>query len=199
MVHNGYAWHYRPSHHIVSGLVTTEDLDLVTKPGHRLLSMGAHPAYLERILIDLGLPATHLTIADSDPRIVECPGDMQKIHCTMLGHWPELGQFDRIIFPESLCIALTDAISKAGPITDSKLPHPTDALEATLLAQVLSEALHCLAPGGIIRANGPMSHPNVVRAVSRILESQGEHHAIHYTRYLMTMESRTDASMVQFS
>lgn len=198
MVHNGYAWHYRPSHHIVSGLVTTEDLDLVTKPGHRLLSMGAHPAYLERILVALGLPADHLTIADIDPRIVECPGYMQKIHCTMLGHWPELGQFDRIIFPESLCIALTDAISKAGPITDSKLPHPTDALEAKLLAQVLSEALHCLTPGGIIRANGPMSHPNVIRVASTMLESQSNHHVIHYSRYLMTIQQQANHSALHF-
>lgn len=184
--HDGYAWHYRPSHHAARGLISAEDVAMLSAPGRRLLSIGAFPAALEHCLVTVGLPPEHLTITDIDPRILTCPIPCKKQQFDALEPWPaDLGHFDRILFPESLCIMFTDRLRTAE--LDHSVPHATDPLEAKLLAHVLGSALSHLAPGGIIRADGPMSHPKVVQAASQILTAQGHTHSIAYERYLLTV------------
>ncbi len=181
-------WLYRPSHHIATGLITEEDIELLKKPDRRLLSVGACPAYLERLLIELGVPADNILVADNDPALSDIPGPIQKIIFDMNEAWPLTGTFDRIIFPESLCISISDRMREdPKPVTSSE-PHPTDARESELLAAILRQALERLKPGGIIRANGPMSHPNVMALMSRKLQEKGLTPVIDCQRFFLKLQ-----------
>lgn len=179
-----YSWLYRPSHHVATGLITKKDLELLMQPEKRMLSVGAHPAYLEQLLCILGVPAEHIFIADKDPGIALADGLMDRIIFDATGIWPEkIGTFDLIIFPESLCMAV------GGDTKDKKDPKDFsgDAKEAAALAVILQQALKKLRDGGEIRANGPQSHPNVVKAATKILEDAGQKADIHYERYFLTV------------
>lgn len=184
MLHDGYSWHYRPSHHALTGLVTPADF------GKTILSVGAHPAAFERILVELGLPRDQLLVADHEPRLLEATPELRTIVFDLTEPWPEIGTFDLIVFPESLCIALADRIDREGrptPTPDNEFP--SDAREAELLACVLMEALGRLRPGGEIRANGPQSHPNVVTAARAVLDRQGFAHVLEYERYFLRVRA----------
>lgn len=185
MKSDGYSWLYRPSHHASTGLVTAADVAMLSKPGKRLLSVGGHPAYLERALLALGVPAGNIVVADAFPAVTEAGLPFQTVQFDMLGPWPDIGTFDLIVFPESLCIAFTDRLNVGEAKSDA--PFPTDALEAKLLASALREALSRLQPGGEIRANGPQSHPNVVKAARSLLEATGHRHELDYKRYFMAV------------
>ncbi len=174
-----YSWLYRPSHHADTGLIREEDIARLQSGS--LLSIGAYPAALERVLIALSVPAPHITVADVLPEILNVEGGMQKLCFDGTGVWPETGLFDLILFPESLCIALTD---KLKHLTSRK---ERDAAEAEMLGRIVQQALTRLKPGGEIRANGPMSHPNVVRTMSAQLRAEGRAHTVHYARYFVTI------------
>lgn len=187
MKSDGYSWLYRPSHHASTGLVTDADVKFLSRPDARLLSVGGHPAYLERTLMELGVPVASIVVADVSPAVTEVALPFETVHFDMLGPWPEIGTFDRIIFPESLCIALTDRLKKAGPHGDA--PYATDPQEARLLSEVLCSALARLRPGGEIRANGPQSHPNVVKAARSLMEARGHPHELDYQRYFLKVKN----------
>ena len=180
-----YSWLYRPSHHIESGLIVEGDIVSLTRFANRVLSVGAHPLYLERVLLELGVPSSNIVAADHNIAIIDIDCAAEKIIFDMTQAWPQIGEFDLIIFPESLCIAIRDTIKKEGTAaTDNRFP--TDAREAELLAHVLGEALMRLKPGGEIRANGPMSHPNVVKSAGGHLNAKGLKHHIGYDRFFLT-------------
>jgi hypothetical protein len=179
-----YSWLYRPSHHIKTGLITEVDVDAL-KNGKRLLSIGAFPAHLEKVMVAYGVPSETIVIADSDSGMTSEKFPMNAVQFDCTKEWPELGMFDIIIFPESLCIALTDTLKKEDLPTEGL--HPTDAREAELLFHVLKNALQILKPDGIIRANGPQSHPTVCKAAEAMLDKRGLMHVLHYQRYFLTM------------
>lgn len=183
MKNDGYSWLYRPSHHASTGLITAADIRPLSLPGKRMLSVGGHPAYLERTLVELGVPAENIVAADVLPAIAEANLPFETVCFDMLGPWPEIGTFDLIVFPESLCIALTDRLKKSGPHGDA--PFATDPQEARLLCDVLCSALARLRSGGEIRANGPQSHPNVVKAARSLVEARGHPHELDYQRYFL--------------
>ncbi len=185
--HGKYSWLYRPSHHAAAGLLTQEDVALLSEKGRRLLSVGAHPAFFERLLPELGVPAENMLLADVDPGLADVCDPIPHIIFDAVGPWPDLGTFDRIIFPESLCIAISDNIKKRGIPDDLENPYANDVLEAQLLAHILTEALARLRPQGVIRANGPMSHPTVVKAMSAMLLKEGIRHAVKYERFFLTV------------
>ncbi|MEI8230891.1 MAG: hypothetical protein WCG83_07205 [Candidatus Peregrinibacteria bacterium] len=182
-------WHFRPSHHVKSGLITLEDVTLLKEPGKRLLSIGATPAMLERTLVALGIPADHILVVDKDPAIAKCAGFIPSMVFDMNDHWPEMGTFDRIIFPESLCIAVGDSIKESESVrSETSGAHPTDESASQLLAQIMRQALERLRPGGIIRANGPMSHPKVIRMMSENLKKEGWEIALENWRFFLSMQ-----------
>ena len=174
---------FRPSHHVSRGLLLAPDLAQLSLPGRRLLSVGAYPACFEYLLCTMGLPAENLVVSDNDPAIAGCRGTMEKVVFDLFEPWPELGAFDMIVFPESLCMALGDRVAVAAP--ESMVPFPKDQVAGRLLAQVLGEALKRLRPDGEIRADGPMSHPNVFRIASVELETAGVPHRIEYERFFV--------------
>lgn len=172
---------FRPSHHVSRGLVGAADVAEMSRAGRRVLSVGAYPAAFERLLCALGVPPENLVVADQDPAIADCPGEMEKVAFDMFDPWPELGTFDLILFPESLCMALGERVAGA----EGAGPFPGDALAGRLLAGVLAEAVRRLRPGGEVRADGPMSHPNVVRAASAALDAAGHPHRLRYERFFL--------------
>lgn len=176
MQSNKYSWLYRPSHHVESGLITEEDIELL-KNGGTLLSLGAHPGYLEQVIVALGVPSKNIVTADSDAAILDT--DVHPLHFSMHDEWPLETKFDRIIFPESLCIALSKKLEQEGWLQNKK-DHSSDAREAELLGNILQQALDHLKPNGIIRANGPQSHPNIIKRVQEKISCE-----ITYERFLM--------------
>lgn len=177
-----YSWLYRPSHHVSTGLITKKDVEILIQPEKRLLSIGAHPAYLEQLLCILGVPAEHIFIADKDVGIALADGLMDRTVFDATGIWPDIGTFDLIIFPESLCMAV-------GGDQKEKVEKDFsgDAKEAETLALIMGQALKKLRPDGEIRANGPMSHPNVVKKMSEILLKAGYPHMVDYSRFFLTI------------
>ena len=191
------SWEYRPSHHVRRGLVGVADLEVLAGAGRRVLSVGAHPCCLERLLCELGVPPEKVVVADRDPDVAACaPGAWAVFD--LLERWPELGRFDLVLFPESLCIALSDRVAAQGPHGGSGA-FPGDALEARLLAHMVGEALVRLAPGGEIRADGPMSHPNVVRTASEALDAAGLQHVLEYDRFFLRVRVSQGLSERRFA
>ena len=191
MKNGSYSWLYRPSHHAETGLITRADIAGLSVPGKRLLSIGAHPAYLEQLLCVMGIPAHNIFIADKDPAVALADGLMDRTIFDATGIWPDIGMFDLIIFPESLCMAVGDG-TKSGETTED--PYPKDKAEASSLAFILGQAFTKLKPNGEIRANGPQSHPNVVKLASDILTKEGHPHAIDYDRFFMTIRRKINVS-----
>lgn len=183
----GYSWLYRPSHHMKSGLVTEADIERL-KGGAHMLSVGAYPAALEQTLVALGVPESSLCIGDKLPEIMEIKDAGKTLHFDLCNDWPNTGAFDVIIFPESLCIAIDDHLPKGLDRTER------DAREAELLAHVLSQALNRLNPGGEIRANGPMSHPAVVKRAAVILAKERQKAEIAYARFFLRVQHRGTAA-----
>lgn len=178
-------WHFRPSHHAATGLLTAEDIALLSEPGRRLLSVGAYPAFLERLLLELGVPGENILLADSDPAIESVAGTIPSAIFDACEPWPDVGTFDRIIFPESLAIALSDRMRENA----SRDLQQKDKFEAALLADILRQALARLRPGGIIRANGPMSHPNVLRTMTATLQEEGLKIEIESQRFFLALRN----------
>ncbi len=185
MKSDDYSWLYRPSHHIETGLITEDDVHAL-KNGNKLLSVGACPAHLERLLVALGVPGENIVIADSNPLLKDIPSSMESLVFDCTKEWPALGLFDLIIFPESLCIALTDTLKKEN-IQSDDTAFPTDAREAELLTHIMKESFDHLTSNGVIRANGPMSHPNVWKKTSAALNASGYPHNLSYDRYFIAL------------
>jgi len=180
-----YSWLYRPSHHAKTGLVRGKDIALLQTG--RVLSVGAAPAMLESVMCALGVPPKNITIADSNPAILTVKSEMHKKHFDMTKPWPDLSHYNLILFPESLCIALTDATRDPQEKTSDHHQFPDDKVHARILAHILGEALSRLHPEGEIRANGPMNHPNVVTAASDLLKKRGIAHSITYERFFLVV------------
>jgi hypothetical protein len=194
------AWHYRPSHHIRRGLCTPSDIIRLQQPGARLLSIGAWPLVFERTLLELGVPVAHLMVADSDPDILTAQHTFEARAFDLTQVWPlDLGTFDLIIFPESLCIALTDCLRQQGQVLGAVGDHfPADEPQAELLARVCAQALAHLRGGGEIRADGPMPHPKVVQRASQLLLEAGWPHTLRYERYLLQVQAADSGAQLAF-
>lgn len=178
----GYSWLYRPSHHIKTGLMKEEDINMLQKG--TLLSIGSAHATLEKVLLKLGAPMRHITISDVQPIPSECTGGMQTYEFDCTETWPMQNEYDVIIFPESLCIALRDRMRGEGYEQNNR--SLWDRRESELLCHVLSEALQHLRCGGELRCNGPMSHPTVVQmAEEKLKEIQKRKYALTYERYFL--------------
>lgn len=183
-------WHFRPSHHAATGLITEADVVLLAQPGRRLLSVGAAPAFLERLLPELGVPAAHIVVTDNDPSILESARPPEAYAFDAHETWPDMGTFDVILFPESLCLSVGETIKARGLLPD--IPDRTamlkarDLIETDLLITLLRQAFARLRPGGVIRANGPQSHPSVNDAVSAALMEEYPH-ALEQRRYFLSM------------
>ena len=190
----GHYWQYRPSHHIATGLLTQENVTFLSEPGRRLLSVGAYPAFLEKVLVELGVPSENILLTDNNPALSQSSDSMQTIIFDLCDAWPAMGTFDRIIFPESLCISITDTIKRRGDhrdVQESDGPHASDAIDTEILTGVLRQAFIRLRTGGILRANGPMRHPNILRAMSAKLTQEGLAHAMDSRRFFLAMWPRS--------
>lgn len=126
---------FGPSWHAQKNLVT-EDIIAKLQNGATLLSVGAGPAHLERLLVKhCSVPTGNITLADKSTQL---PAPFPRVQFDLRKQWPFFAQpFDYVFFPE--CI---------GALDYGKRPRHA------LLAHAASEALNVVKPDGEIRMDG---------------------------------------------
>ncbi|PJA48887.1 MAG: hypothetical protein CO170_01315 [candidate division SR1 bacterium CG_4_9_14_3_um_filter_40_9] len=101
---NSY-FYFAPSRHVNTRLITKTDInDLISDDSKTLLSIGSGSAFLERLLVKLGVKKENITLSDIDPK--HLPKEFKSKIFDMYGSWTDLGdeKYDLIIFPESVLI-----------------------------------------------------------------------------------------------
>lgn len=154
-----YAY-YAPNVHFRKGLVTEANVEnFLEDPDKKMLSVGAGPAYLERLLVHLGINKDRITLADIEPH--DLPDGFARKIFDMSKEWPEFNEdekFDLIVFPES------------PPINDFNKSDEQIVKDFSLL---IERALHHLQPDGEIKMTGNPNHPMVVEKVEQELRKMG--------------------------
>lgn len=141
-------FYFSPSHHVRTGLLTQSDIvDFKSNEFKKILSVGSGPAYLERLLVKLGIHQDNIILADVNA--IHLPKNFKNKIFDMYEDWPEFGdeKFDLIIFPESAIFG------KIGDI-DPEKEH--QKFQETLY-KLISFAFKNLVVGGEIRINGPLN------------------------------------------
>jgi hypothetical protein len=140
-----------PSYHFASGLITEEMIDDL-KQGGNLLSVGAGKAHLELFLVQaLDIPAVSITAADV-ALLDGLPFATRQFD--MYDAWPQLGQFDYVIFPKS--VFLRGPQKRATPEAD--------------LIHLLQQSYDALTPAGQVRMTGYLPPSNSLRMVKGLVE-----------------------------
>ena len=150
---NNPNFYFAPSWHFKSGVMTDEVVqELVSNDSKKLLSMGSGPAYLERLLTELGVKKENITLVDINPKDV--PPDFTSKIFDMHGEWTDLGDelYDLIIFPESTLFG-TNFKTDEG-ITDGAY-------------RLIASALSHLKPGGTIRMSCVLNNRDIESITKR--------------------------------
>jgi hypothetical protein len=93
-----------PSTLVEKGAVTPGDIEhLASDSGSKMLSVGAGPGYLERLLLKFGINPDQIVVADKDP--TDLPQELPRREFDMTKPWPadlsSGGAYCLIVFPES--------------------------------------------------------------------------------------------------
>lgn len=138
--------YFTPSHHFKTGLVTAKHIKQFQEDsGFSMLSVGAGPAFLEKVLKKLGLK--NILISDFDNS--DLPKSFERVLFDTYGDWSKVEQlenkkFNLIIFPESVLCNIQGFMRKDQSFTDP----------AKNCLKVINSALAFLKPGGEMRING---------------------------------------------
>lgn len=150
IVHKGTYYYYAPTHHFRSGLINEKDVaDFSTNGEKTLLSVGSGPAYLERLLVKLGVPIKNITLTDINTQ--NCPGDFQIKKMDMYASWSILDkkQYDLIIYPES--VTLNHYFNHKESLIEKNLSH------------LFIQSMEHLTMNGTIRINGHQQKPELIK------------------------------------
>ncbi len=164
--------HFAPSWHFKSGLITEADVDkLASDSTKTLLSIGAGPAHLERLLTTLGVKSQNMTLTDIDAKSL--PSGFNTKVFDMYQPWNELGneKYDLIIFPES---------------TLFNVRFETDEEKQRALYRLIRSGTIHLKPGGIIRIPHKIGIENV-EAVQTTIAKYTKKIKLHFNRHLVTI------------
>jgi hypothetical protein len=145
--------YFSPYHHFEKGLVTEELVeDLKSHPDEKILSVGAGPALLEQLLVELGIDKGRFVLSDKDTDVM--PEGFVNIELNMYSQWPSnLGKFSLILFPESVRI---------------HSDKPSEVFEL-----LLKRALGALEDNGEIRMDGHGQNTKVTDKIETRLNEQG--------------------------
>ncbi|MBP9836808.1 MAG: hypothetical protein KBC78_03160 [Candidatus Pacebacteria bacterium] len=145
--------YFSPYHHFEKGLVTEELVeDLKSHPDEKILSVGAGPAFLEQLLVEMGIDKERFVLSDKDTEVM--PEGFVNIELNMYGQWPNnLGKFSLILFPESVRI---------------HSDKPSEVFEL-----LLKRALGALEDDGEIRMDGHGQNTKVTDKIEAHLREQG--------------------------
>ncbi len=161
-------FYFAPSWHFKSGLITEQDIiDFKNDHSKKLLSIGSGPAFLEKVLVKLGVKKENITLSDIDFQVL--PEDFKSKSINMREDWKTLGDehYDLIILPESfLGVVKLENLFKVS--ADEFSQSKKDGL-----LHVLSQALLHLKPSGKIRINGHQLTEQEVLSVGEQLKSKG--------------------------
>ncbi len=145
-------FYFAPNVHFKKDLITEADVENFRKdPKRQMLSVGSGPAYLERLLVHLGVNKDSITLADKEPR--DLPTDFKTKIFDMFGEWPEFEdnqKFDLIVFPEN-------------PSINVHYDYGKPRIQA--FSSLFAKALRHLKPGGEIKITG---NPNVEEITEKV-------------------------------
>ncbi len=129
-------FYFSPSWYFHAGMITEADVKDLIRKDSKILSVGSGPAFLERMLADLGIKKENIILSDINEAVL--PKDFKYFVFDMYGKWniPEQEKYDLIIFPES---------------TFLHERYEDDIEKEKALYGLISEALKHLKPGGEIR------------------------------------------------
>lgn len=187
-------FYFSPSWHFKRGLITESDINKFSADNSKtILSLGSGPAFLERMLVKLGIRQENITLSDIDPEIL--PADFKSVNVNINGDWEDLKEekFDLIIFPESyLAVSLReDSVDIDGEKFFGQLDKLNKKKEDGLYKTVVQSLKH-LKDGGVIRITGHAGHidEDIVSAVTQKLAQEGQNVEIIYKRLLVEIKRK---------
>lgn len=172
--------YFAPSWHFRTELVTESDVNnFSSDDSQTLLSIGSGPAYLERLLTELGINKGNITLSDIDSK--NLPSDFKAEIFDMYAEWPNFKDenFDLIIFPESSLLNVnfgTDQERQAG------------------LYHLITQVLPHLKPSGEMRINGHCQPDWNIEAVKQRINRENRKKKITHTNDLIGVKNETMAS-----
>ena len=178
---NNSYFYFAPSWHFRSGLITENDVkNFLFDSSKKLLSIGSGAAFLEKLLVKLGIGKDNIVLSDIDPK--DLPHSFKSKIIDMYSNWADLGneQYDLIIFPESVLINRFD----------------TDEQRQDGLYHIILQSLQHLLPNGIIRINGHSQAPWNIDAVIEKLKNEGCKIKIISTENLIEVKNETSPNSV---
>ncbi len=151
-------FYFSPSHNFRSGLMTGEHVESFKKDlDKKMLSVGSGPAFLERLLVKMGVDKDSITLSDINS--LDLPDDLKKEVFDMLEDWPDFeDDFNLIIFPE--CPAFNIRYQYGEERSDG-------------FVSVFAKALDRLKEGGEIRITGNPNSVEITNEVQRKLVDAG--------------------------
>lgn len=142
---------FYPSSFFKEGLITEQDIGTLKKPEGKILSVGSGRAYLERMLVKLGVPVENVSLADVSRQ--NLPSGFRTHIFDMHGEWPQLeeGPFDLIIIPQAFYVSTFSPSSQEKTIAKLGWRPSFHMFIACMLNEVILKALQHLKPGGELR------------------------------------------------
>lgn len=174
----GYAA-FPPSWHFRSGLITEQMVKDLIENQKTLLSVGAGPAHLERLLVELGVNRKNIVLADKFTEFI--PEGFARYRFDMFGRWPDFREiFDYIIFPQSIFLPVGVSVPSGTvvPIGNEwdeieynfkQGKKQYDITDQDLFKPFLINCLKYLEAGGQIRGNLIQGH--VVSSLTRVMDN----------------------------
>jgi hypothetical protein len=151
---------FAPSVHFKNRLITGQDIDgFILDKEKKILSLGSGQAYLERLLVGLGVSKEAITVSDQNKDILPEEG-FQQVVFNFNQQWPDFAgqQFDLIIAGDS--IMLESNLESLGR-------------KQEYLFNALRSAFSNLKPGGEIRFDDHFQEEEFFDDVNKKLESDG--------------------------
>ncbi len=167
-------FYFAPSWHFRSGLVSERDVqDFLSHDSKKILSIGSGAAFLEKLLVKLGINKENITLSDINPK--DLPSEFKSKTIDMYSDWGDLDQeqYDLIIFPESVLLNVRFKIDKQRQ----------DGLYHLIL-----QSLKHLCENGTIRINGHSQVSENIHAVIERLKNDGYTVEITFTDNLIEVK-----------
>ncbi len=169
-------FYFAPSWHFRSGLVNEQDVqDFLSHDSKKILSIGSGAAFLEKLLVKLGINKENITLSDINPKDV--PSDFRSKTIDMYNEWGDLGQeqYDLILFPESVLL---------------NVRFKTDRQRQDGLYHLILQSLQHLSTHGTIRINGHSQVSENIYAVMERLKNEGYTVEITFTSNLIEVKNK---------
>lgn len=159
--------YFAPNYHFKYGLVSESDIERFSHDKtKKLLSIGSGAAYLERLLVELGVPKENVVLSDIVQEAL--PKNFKTKVFDKQGDWAELGEekFDLIIFPASAL--LNDEPDEYS--WEQSLKHRIQGLY-----HLLSKSLDHLNERGVVRLDAHNQIDETIEPTMSMLTEAGYH------------------------